>query len=224
MKKLIKGISEFQKSTFPNNREFFQELANQQDPEVMFLTCCDSRVDPSLITETDPGDLFIHRNVGNIVPPHSLATGGVTASIEFAVSVLGVQHIIVCGHTDCGAMKGAMQPDIAKSLPHVHNWLSHSAAALARVSARHDELSVDEHLHEMTEENVLLQLRHLETHPSVATSMAKGNLELHGWVYDIGTGGVNCFDPNQGKFVSVQDRYAHLHTTDWKETKPDRRF
>lgn len=190
----------------------------------MFLTCCDSRVDPSLITETDPGDLFIHRNVGNIVPPHSLATGGVTASIEFAVSVLGVQYIIVCGHTDCGAMKGAMQPDIAKSLPHVHNWLSHSAAALARVSARHDELSVDEHLHEMTEENVLLQLRHLETHPSVVTSMAKGNLELHGWIYNIGSGEVTCFDPDKGTFVSVQDRYAHLHTTEWKETKVDRRF
>ena len=211
MKKLISGIAEFQKTTYPNNKELFMELANKQEPEVMFLTCCDSRIDPTMITETDPGDLFIHRNAGNIVPPHSMHTGGVTASIEFAVSVLGVKYIIICGHTDCGAMKGAMQPEIAESLPHVHEWLAHSTAALARVKAKHKELDTNKHLLEMTQENVLLQLKHLETHPSVAMAMATGDLELHGWIYDIGTGEVTCHEPESGKFICVSDRYAHLH-------------
>jgi carbonic anhydrase len=117
----------------------------------------------------------------------------------------------VCGHTDCGAMKGAMKPHIAESLPHVHEWLSHTTAALARVKARHGEVNTDEHLHEMTEENILLQLKHLETHPSVAQKMAVNELELHGWFYYIGAGKVTCYDPKEGKFVSVKDRYAHLH-------------
>jgi len=212
MKNLISGIKDFQTNFYPKDKALFQELANKQEPEVMFLTCSDSRIDPTLITQTEPGDLFIHRNAGNIVPPHSLATGGVTASVEFAVSVLGVKYIILCGHTDCGAMKGAMQPEVTKSLPHVHAWLSHCYAALARVSARHDDMNTEDHLHEMTEENVLLQIKHLETHPSVAQKMATGDLELHGWIYHIGTGEVTCYDPASGKFIPVADRYAFLHT------------
>lgn len=211
MKKLISGVAEFQKNSYPHNKKLFEELANKQEPEVMFLTCCDSRIDPSMITQTDPGDLFLHRNVGNIVPPHSLATGGVTASIEFAVSVLGVKYIVICGHTDCGAMKGAMQPGVAQQLPHVYNWLSHTTAALARVRARHPDINIQDHLLEMTQENILLQMRHLETHPSVAMAQASGELEIHGWLYDIGKGKVTCFDPRKGKFVSVADRYSHLH-------------
>lgn len=211
MKKLVSGVAKFQKQSYLDNKELFQELANKQEPEVMFVTCCDSRIDPSMITQTDPGDLFLHRNVGNIVPPHSLATGGVTASIEFAVGVLGVKYIVICGHTDCGAMKGAMQPSLAEKLPHVHKWLSHSAAALARVQGRHENLNIEEHLHEMTQENVLQQMRNLESHPSVAMALGAGKLEIHGWIYDIGKGEVNCFDPGKGHFVPVADRYAHLH-------------
>ncbi len=164
MEKLIAGLAEFQKTDFQKNKALFKELANKQEPETLFITCSDSRIDPNLITQTDPGDLFICRNAGNIVPPHSLATGGMTASIEFAVMVLGVKHIVICGHTDCGAMKGAMNPESVATLPHVSNWLSNCSAALEIVKARNGELS-HEHLAEMTQENVLMQIKHLATHP-----------------------------------------------------------
>lgn len=208
MEKLISGVNKFQQENYVENRELFESLATGQQPEVLFITCADSRIDPSLITQTLPGELFICRNAGNVVPPHSNATGGMTASIEFAVAALGVKHVVVCGHTDCGAMKGALNPELVKSLPHVSNWLSHCAAAQAKVKARHQVVS-NEHLNEMTEENVLLQLKHLETHPSVAAKLATGSIELHGWVYDIGKGEVSSFDPARQAFIPLAERYQH---------------
>lgn len=202
MDKLISGVAKFQEKAFVDHKELFESLANSQEPEVLFITCADSRIDPSLITQTLPGDLFICRNAGNIVPPHSNATGGMTASIEFAVAVLGVKHIVVCGHTGCGAMKGALNPDTLKTLPHVSNWLSHCAAAQARVKGRHKTVT-DEHLLEMTEENVILQLKHLETHPCVAEKMATGSIELHGWVYGIADGTVTTYDSQQQIFKPI---------------------
>jgi carbonic anhydrase len=206
--KLISGVTEFQKTGFTENQALFESLASEQQPEVLLITCADSRVDPNLITQTLPGDLFICRNAGNIVPPHSNMTGGMTASIEFAVAGLGVKDIVVLGHSDCGAMKGALNPDALKSLPHVSNWLSHCAAAQARVKARHPKVG-SEHLLEMTEENVLLQLKHLETHPSVAAKMATNSIKLHGWVYDIASGSVTCYDQEQQAFIPIVERYSN---------------
>jgi carbonic anhydrase len=218
MNKLIQGIAEFQQKDFKENRDLFKSLATGQDPDVLFITCSDSRIDPNMITQTKPGELFICRNAGNIVPPHSPITGGITASIEYAVAVLGVKDIVICGHTDCGAMKGAMYPEKVKALHHVSNWLGHCSAAAARVKARHDGIASDEHIHELIEENVLLQMHHIQTHPVVAAKLATGSIELHGWVYDIGTGEITCYDNDKGKFVHVMDRYndivnqeSHLH-------------
>ncbi len=215
MKKLIEGIVKFQKILFKEHEKLFAGLANQQNPEVLFITCSDSRIDPNLITQTQPGDLFICRNAGNIVPPHSLVTGGVTASIEFGVNVLGVKHIVVCGHTDCGAMKGVMNPNSIKHLHHVSNWLANSAAARAKVEA-HNEVISSENLLELTQENVILQLKHLETHPAVAAKMARDQLMLHGWVYDIGHGEIYCYEKDSGGFVPVAEHYAHILTIPYK--------
>lgn len=209
MQKLVSGIVKFQQTLFEHHRELFAELANQQNPEVLFITCSDSRIDPNLIMQTQPGDLFICRNAGNIVPPHAPTTGGVTASIEYAVAVLGVKHIVVCGHTDCGAMKGAMYPDTVKHLRHVSNWLSHCAPALARVAARNETVTHAQLL-ELTEENVILQLQHLATHPEVASRIASGKVLLHGWVYDIEFGEIHCYEQNTGEFVPVSEHYAHI--------------
>lgn len=207
MEKLISGVTQFQKNSFAQNKELFQALSTSQSPEVLFITCADSRIDPNLITQTLPGDLFICRNAGNIVPPHSNISGGVTASIEYAVSVLDIKHIVICGHTDCGAMKGALNPEAIKTLPHVSNWLSHCAAAQAKVKARHQNIG-NEHLLEMTEENVLLQLKHIETHPSVAAKIATNSIELHGWVYDIASGKVSCYHDKQQAFIPIDECYA----------------
>lgn len=192
IEKLIAGVKQFQKNVFPERKAFFDELATGQRPEFLFITCSDSRIDPNLLTQTIPGQLFICRNAGNIVPPHSTFTGGITASIEYAVCVLAIKHIIVCGHSDCGAMTAALNTDELGSLPHVKDWLGHSRGAVEATQARGDYSQGDDvaKLRRLTEENVLQQLQHLRTHPSVAARVATGDIQLHGWLYDIGNGDV----------------------------------
>lgn len=209
MPKFATGVIRFQNEVYPQKKELFEQLSKGQAPEALFITCSDSRVEPSMITQTDPGELFICRNAGNIVPPHMNHTGGMTASIEFGVAALQVPHIVVCGHTECGAMKGAMNPEGLDSLPHVKEWLGFSKAAVDVVSEiAPDGISDEARMKLLLEQNVVLQLQHLRTHPSVAARLAKGDLQLHGWVYDIKTGGVEAFDDAENKFVSVETRYA----------------
>ncbi|MBD3585295.1 carbonic anhydrase [Salinimonas sp. HHU 13199] len=207
MDHVISGVAKFQKDVYPTKKETFQKLANGQNPEVLFITCSDSRIDPNLVTQTDPGELFICRNAGNIVPPHSNQTGGMTASIEFAVAALGVTHIVVCGHTDCGAMKGALNPEKLDSLPHVKEWLGHCRCASEVVKEKHGELSADQ-LDELTKENVVQQMQHLRTHPAVAAKLATDQVQLHGWVYNIESGTVLCHDPKTGEFEEMEQAYA----------------
>lgn len=200
MEKVLEGVSQFKKNIFPDKQKRFEELAGGQAPEVLFITCSDSRIDPNLITQTEPGELFICRNAGNIVPPHSLHTGGMTASIEYAVGALNVTHVVVCGHTDCGAMKGALNKDQLTEFPHVCDWLSHSDAACRIIKDNHGNAKDDEKLTLLIEQNVLLQLQHLKTHPYVASRIAAGKLELHGWVYNIEKGTFTCYNEATGKF------------------------
>ena len=210
MEKLVAGILKFQEKEFAADKALFETLATGQKPEVLFITCSDSRIDPNLITQTKPGDLFIARNAGNLVPPHyAQCTTDMDASIEFAMEVLKVRHIVVCGHTDCGAMKGALDPDAVKHLHHVSQWLSNAHAACAKVKARNNGHS-HEKLLELIEENVIQQLKHLETHPSVAARLAVDDVLLHGWVYDIKTGGIYCYESDNGKFAPVKEHYAHI--------------
>ncbi len=219
MEKIISGLREFKNKSYDERKELFETLANGQSPEVLLITCADSRIDPNLITHSEPGELFICRNAGNIVPPYGDVIGGMTASIEFGVAALGIEHIIVCGHTDCGAMKGAMKPETLGSLPSVASWLSYTRAAISSVEGRHGELE-DHHLQEVTEQNVLLQMTHLETHPAVAAKLASGEVEIHGWVYDIAEGSVSAYDEEKNAFVPVEDRYydlIHAHKNEVNE-------
>jgi carbonic anhydrase len=201
------GVIRFQNEVYPQKKELFEKLSEGQSPEALFITCSDSRIETAMITQTEPGELFICRNAGNIVPPHTNHTGGMTASIEFAVAALKVPHIVVCGHTECGAMKGALDLGSLDTLPHVKEWLGYSKAAVAAVDQMAPES--DEHrMQLLLEQNVKLQLQHLKTHPAVAARLAKGDLELHGWVYDIKTGDVNAFNEASNSFESVDKRYA----------------
>ncbi len=204
MDHLISGVAKFQREVYPTKKARFQKLAKGQNPEVLFITCADSRIDPSMVTQTEPGELFICRNAGNIVPPHSNQTGSMTASIEFAVAALGVSHIVVCGHTDCGAMKGAIAPEKLDDLPHVREWLGHCRAAREVVKERCGEVH-GEHLEDVTRENVLLQLQHLRTHPAVAAKLATGKITLHGWVYNIETGGIESYNSATGEFAPIDE-------------------
>jgi carbonic anhydrase len=218
MDSVISGVAKFQSEVYPAKKERFRKLADGQNPDVLFITCADSRIDPNLVTQTEPGELFICRNAGNIVPPHSNQTGSMTASIEFAVAALGVSHIVVCGHTDCGALKGAIDLESVENLPHVREWLGHCRSATEVVKDRHGGLCKD-HLEEVTCENVVQQLQHLRTHPAVASGLANGRITLHGWLYEIGTGQVRCYDERTGGFEPMNERYRSLFASARAESK-----
>lgn len=208
MPKFAAGVVKFQSEVFPAKKELFKELSQGQSPEALFITCSDSRIETAMITQTGPGELFLCRNAGNIVPPHTGHTGGMTASIEFAVAALNVPHIVVCGHTECGAMKGAMNPAGLDSLPHVREWLGYSKAAVDVVNELGKDADDDTRMKMLLEQNVILQLAHLRTHPTVAVRLAKGDLQLHGWVYDIESGDVQAYNEDTNDFETVADRYA----------------
>lgn len=208
MPRFAAGVIRFQNEVYPQKKELFEKLSLGQSPEALFITCSDSRIETAMITQTDPGDLFICRNAGNIVPPHTNQTGAMTASIEFAVAALNVPHIVVCGHSECGAMKGAMNLEGLDDLPHVKEWLSFVKAAVEIVNETGVGKSDEERMQMLLEQNVILQLQHLRTHPKVAARLAKGDLQLHGWIYDIKTGDVLAYDDAQDIFIPVSERYA----------------
>lgn len=203
MQKLIDGIHEFRTQHFRPLQGLFEQLARGQSPETLFITCSDSRIDPNLLTRSKPGELFILRNAGNIVPPHGAANGGEAATIEFAVAALGVKDIIICGHSHCGAMKGLLEPEMVASLPSVAAWLSHAETTKRIIQDNYKHIEGDKLLTATVEENVLVQLENLRTLPAVASRLVKGDLHLHGWVYKIETGDVFAYDASQGQFVSI---------------------
>jgi carbonic anhydrase len=201
MQKLIDGIHRFQRDVFQSRQAFFEDLANGQSPEALFITCSDSRVNPNLITQTEPGELFILRNAGNIVPTYGPSHGGEAATIEYAVDVVGVQDIIVCGHSHCGAMKATLSPESCRDLPAVSSWLSHTEATRRIIRDNYQHLSGEALINAAVQENVLVQLEHLQTHPCVISGVRKRRLKLHAWVYKIETGQVFTYQPEQGQFI-----------------------
>jgi carbonic anhydrase len=205
MHKLLQGIHQFQANIFRSHRELFERLADEQRPDALFITCSDSRINPNLITQTDPGDLFILRNAGNLIPPYGATNGGEGATIEFAVVGLGVRDIIVCGHSHCGAMKGLHRPELLEGLPTMAAWLTHAEATRRITRQRYGGFPDDALLNVTIQENVLVQLENMRTHPAVAAALASGNLKLHGWVYKIETGEVFAFDPERGEFLPLTE-------------------
>lgn len=205
MQRLIQGIHKFREEAFRPLQGLFEQLAHGQSPDTLFITCSDSRIDPNLLTRSKPGELFILRNAGNIVPPHGAANGGEGATIEFAVAGLGVKDVIVCGHSHCGAVNGLLNPDKVAGLPTVAGWLQHAEATRSIVHENYQHLSGPPLLNAAIQENVLVQLEHLRTLPAVAARLAKGALKLHGWVYKIETGEVFAYDPAAGQFVPLTE-------------------
>jgi carbonic anhydrase len=204
MERMIEGFDRFRREIFPEQRELFARLASGQSPHTMFITCADSRVMPELIFSAQPGDLFVYRNVGNIVPPYAQHVAGVVAAIEYAVKALKVQNIVICGHSDCGAMKALQRPELLGGMPSVHSWLKHADVARHVVAENLGGLHGDTALCRLTEENVVGQLEHLRTLPVVAAGMANGSLRIHGWVYDIGHAEITAFDAREGRFRPIE--------------------
>ena len=206
MNELIGRVFNFEKTIFPNSSELYGTLARDgQSPKALMISCADSRIVPEEIMQARPGDLFVCRNAGNIVPPYASMLGGVSATVEYAVAALGVRDIIVCGHTDCGAMKALAYPDGLEAMPNVAAWPKHGGAAQTVVNSCQGHLQGEDRIRAMINENVIAQLANLRTHPSVARAMAAGEMSLHGWVVDIHEGQVLGLDGHTGQFVPLRD-------------------
>jgi carbonic anhydrase len=201
--KIIKGVAKFQSEVFPTQRHLFADLKNQQQPIAMFFTCADSRIVPNLLMQTGPGEIFTERTPGNIVPRYSDHVGGVTASVEYAIMVLRVPLLIVCGHSDCGVVKAMAESQAPAGMPALQSWMRHAAASQERLLREHPTASREEKIRWLTEYNVLTQLENLKTHPTVASHLSSGELDIRGWVYDIGDGTVQQADPITGEFTDL---------------------
>ena len=220
MKKLMRGLRQFQENYVPSHQELMSSLAKGQSPNVLFITCSDSRVQPELITQAELGELFVIRNAGNIVPPFGATNGGEGATIEYAVKSLKVNHIIICGHSSCGAMKGLLQiGQLEEKMPLVYHWLIHTEATRQLVEDHYSELDKSEKLDMLVAENILTQIENLRTYPAVRSRLHSGNLSLHGWIYRINDGSILAYDSDRHAFVPPFDdpnrpsNNGHHHTT-----------
>ena len=203
MQKLIEGLHHVQQSVFGTQQELFERLSQGQSPETLFITCSDSRINPNLLTQTQPGDLFILRNAGNLIPRYGPYAGGEAATIEFAIQGLNVKDVIVCGHSHCGAMDGLLHPEKTQGFPALNRWLEHAEVTRRVVAEMYPSNPSDALLNIAIQENVLAQMENLRTHPSVATALAAGRIRIHGWVYKIETGEIFGYHPENRQFISI---------------------
>jgi carbonic anhydrase len=206
MHRLLSGFREFRENVFPARQARFEELAAGQQPSALFITCSDSRIVPHMLTQTEPGELFVLRNAGNIVPPASAPLSGEAATIEYAVQVLKVQDVIVCGHSHCGAISGVLRPELVNGLSAVEHWLTHAERVRKEIAEEHLTADGDDDLlTTAVKANVLVQLNHLRTYPSVAEVEGSGELRLHGCFYRFETGEVTVLNETRRKFMPVDE-------------------
>ena len=199
--RVIKGVDKFRQKVFGTQEELFRELGKGQSPLALFITCSDSRINPNLLTQTEPGELFILRNAGNLIPPAG-GGGGEEATIEYALVQLKIRDVFICGHSLCGAVHGMLAPKALEKLPAVDRWLSHARAVLPELPPE-GSVTPEEMLDIAIERNVLLQVEHLKTLPSVVLALAAGKLRIHAWVYHFESGEVVAHDPKKGRFVPL---------------------
>lgn len=211
MKKLIQGIVEFRKNLTEERRDLFAKLALGQRPDTLFIACSDSRVVPNLFASTNPGDLFVLRNVGNLIPPaDDMQDLSAQAVIEFSVFFLKVSDIVVCGHSECGAMQ-ALAGGIANlPCPHLQSWLKHGVESLNKVrSGFQINPALSEH-NQISQVNVLQQMKHITSYPFIQERLKSKELRLHGWWFDIAHANVYCYEPDLGQFVLIDETEAEL--------------
>lgn len=203
MERLIEGHRKFLAEVFPARRSQYKLLAESQSPQWLFITCSDSRIVPDLILGTGPGDLFIARNAGNVVPIASDDVDGVTATIEYAVEVVRVRHVILCGHSDCGAMKAALDRTGLENLPKARRWLDHVQAAFSYRQPVNPADGAGAELASLIRGNVVAQLINLHAQPAVANAVKEGRLTVHGWYYDILSGRIEQYDERLHRFLPL---------------------
>lgn len=220
--KLADGWQRFRALHYPKRRKLYGTLGKQQDPKVLFITCADSRIEPSFIFQAEPGDLFISRNPGNIVPPYGALLGGASASLEYALTALPVEDVIVCGHSNCGAMKGLLRKGAMTGMPTVAAWLRYAEASLSMQRGAAQKGPLGKRIEMLAKQNALLQLDHLKTYPVVAGRLAAGRLRLHAWYYNIAGGEITCFDPDQLSFLPLSADRKPACSGTWRLRKESR--
>lgn len=215
MRKLIRGIVDFRQNMRPTCKDRFAQLALGQSPDALFIACSDSRVVPNLFASTDAGDLFVVRNVGNLIPPcgeegRSTSDESEAAALEFALLNLPVSEIIVCGHSECGAMRALVQGSQIDQAPNLMSWLRHGKKGLKKLQ---DGSSIGcdlERHNQLSQLNVLAQIEHLKTYPIVQQRVSEGKLRLHGWWFDIKEANVYEYDDGDRRFNLIDEDYARL--------------
>ncbi len=204
LERLLIGVRHFCEHEYPQRQEVYEQVTRAgQRPHTLFVTCADSRIDPELITQSGPGDIFVARNIGNIVPAYGEMMGGVSAVVEYAVSALEVDQVVICGHADCGAMAGLLHQEKLDGMSAVQNWLQNSLAALSISDALYSREDESKFLEALVQQNVLLQMNHIRTHPSVAGRVAQGRLAVYGWVYDFRAGAVLMYEEDAKRFAPI---------------------
>ena len=207
MRKLITGIVEFRKQLTEQHRQLFAKLSLGQKPDALFIACSDSRVVPNLFASTNPGDLFVLRNIGNLMPPSTapLHDASAPAALEFSLSTLNVSNIIVCGHSECGAIQAIVGGIDSVCCPHLKSWLQYGQESLEKVK-RGDVinplLSLD---NRVSQRNVLQQIEHIKSYPAVAQRLAENKLQIHGWWFDIAHADVYCYEESVKQFVLIDE-------------------
>lgn len=203
MNNLLPGLRKFSQEVFPNLKPDFESLSQGQKPHTLLITCSDSRIDPNLVTQTQPGELFVVRNAGNIIPPFGSSNGGEEAAIEFAVDGLRVTNLVICGHSHCGAMAALSGRVNLEGLPSVKSWLNHAEATRRRMDSLHKQ--GDYTLPQIIEENVLVQADNLKTHPAVSAALRENRIRIYGWVYHFELGAILIYDPVTKKYISSSE-------------------
>jgi carbonic anhydrase len=196
---LLPGLRKFSEKVFPKQQALFESLSQGQKPHTLLITCSDSRIDPSLVTQTKPGEIFVVRNAGNIIPPYCSLGSGEEAAVEFALEVLSITNIVICGHYQCGAMAALFEHNNLNDLPAVAKWLRYAEATKRRsafLKASFDQVA---------EENILVQIQNLKTHPSVSQALRSGRANIFGWMYNFELGIVNIYDNEKKAFIPSFD-------------------
>lgn len=215
MKKLIRGLDQFRKTYVSSHQELLEQLSHGQKPRVLFVTCSDSRVAPNLITTTDVGDLFVIRNAGNIIPPYGAANGGEGGTIEYAIKALGIEQVVVCGHSNCGAMKGLLKLNkLQKDMPLVYDWLKHAEATRLLVQENYPHYEGDDLIEVLVAENVLIQIDNLKTYPAVRAKFHQGKLKIYAWIYNIETGKVLAYDARTHTYIPPEGQLLEDEETE----------
>jgi carbonic anhydrase len=218
MKKLMRGLREFRSNYFYSHQELFEQLSQGQKPRVLFITCSDSRIDPNLITQSELGDLFVIRNAGNIIPPYGAANGGEGAAVEYAIQALGIEQVVICGHSHCGAMKGLLHLNqLQADMPLVYDWLKHAEATRRLVLDNYHSLDDEQLLEIAVAENVLTQIENLKTYPVIHSRIYQRKLKIYGWIYLIETAEILAYDPVNHAYMAPQ---SQILESDWEEEAP----